>query len=811
MKKCFLLLLLATTFANIQAQISHTVSFTQAPVLGTEVMADGNTYTTINLKDAITDGEIGKPALPFKTVQLLVPSNAKNFSVAVNSYTTTTYNLSYRVAPAQEPIPTSFDTLPAFVAPDSATYNSTMFFPSQIASIDGKGIFRGNHILTITINPMRYYPSQNRVEFYNNISLTLSYTLDGQPTNTNIVVRDKVKCRKMLNAMVANTGDIDAFSTVNNSATVGVAKSASLLPSDCQYVVVTTRRLAPAFDEFVFWKTRKGVKTAVVTIEDIKANYQGDTISHIYDDAGKLRQFLLDAYNNGGGIQYALLAADSVPIRYCGYFKIDTTFGIISIPPTPPTYDTSYTNIVVSDYYFSDFNIAWRGIRSNTCCIFYSKNIKEIIMEPELFVGRIQPQNQWEVRNWTRKLLQYEKNPGNGDYSYLTKGFYQQSDQSQQLNSARNIAGKVLWCPDTTVFEEEGGYGSASDSLRLPQFPKGKDFIDKFNEHFGFCGVFAHGTPIGFACATKGLNADSMVLTDNSKYSVLSLRGCYRTPISIRENGNSFEDMTNQAYPTIFYTTSCHTNSYDMWDEFGVYLPSDRSMGDVYTCVSLGGGPAYLGNTRDGYFKRSDTLFTRFVDNIIKGNNKIGCAEALSKNKSIIPTGVDAVVRLGHNLTGCPEMEIWTAIPNTFNNVQITESGGTITVNTGGVDSCRICIMNPLDGGATLYEVRNYVSSATFTNVVTPYIVTITKHNYIPYLQALPDEYIQNETFNTSQIRIGGNIYAGKNVTTQKPQGDVIIRNGATLKLKAQNNVYLENGFKVENGGILEINTNTNH
>lgn len=74
-------------------------------------------------------------------------------------------------------------------------------------------------------------------------------------------------------------------------------------------------------------------------------------------------------------------------------------------------------------------------------------------------------------------------------------------------------------------------------------------------------------------------------------------------------------------------------------------------------------------------------------------------------------------------------------------------------------------------------------------------------------MQWLPIEIV---VFNTSQIRIGGNIYAGKNVTTQKPQGDVIIRNGATLKLKAQNNVYLEKGFEVENGGVLEVNTNTN-
>ena len=473
---------------------------------------------------------------------------------------------------------------------------------------------------------------------------------------------------------------------------------------------------------------------------------------------------------------------------------------------------------IPTDWYYSDLNSNW-NVDGDTCygnypiTQFDSTDIyfDEVDFFPEIYVGRIQPQNQWEVRNWTRKLLQYEKNPGNGDYSYLTKGFYQQSDQSQQLNSARNIAGKVLWCPDTTLFEEEGGYGSASDSLRLPQFPKGKDFIDKFNEHFGFCGVFAHGTPIGFACATKGLNADSMVLTDNSKYSVLSLRGCYRTPISIRENGNSFEDMTNQACPTIFYTTSCHTNSYDMWDEFGVYLPSDRSMGDVYTCVSLGGGPAYLGNTRSGYFQHSDTLFIRFLHFIKNGFFNIGEAQFLSKEKYVLITGVDPIIRLGHNLTGCPETEIWTAIPSVFNNVQITENGTTITVNTNGVDSCTICIMSPFDGGANYYEVRKNVGSATFNNVAGPYIVTITKHNYIPYLQDLPDEYIQIEIFTGNNIRIGGNIYAGKNVTTQKPQGNVIIRSGALLKLQAQKNVYLEKGFEVEAGGKLEVKTNTNN
>jgi hypothetical protein len=58
-------------------------------------------------------------------------------------------------------------------------------------------------------------------------------------------------------------------------------------------------------------------------MEQIKANYSTDNISGITDDAGALRQYLADSYNNGiPKTMYALLAGDYtvVPIRYgCGW------------------------------------------------------------------------------------------------------------------------------------------------------------------------------------------------------------------------------------------------------------------------------------------------------------------------------------------------------------------------------------------------------------------------------------------------------------------------------------------------------------
>ena len=46
----------------------------------------------------------------------------------------------------------------------------------------------------------------------------------------------------------------------------------------------------------------------------------------------------------------------------------------------------------------------------------------------------------------------------------------------------------------------------------------------------------------------------------------------------------------------------------------------------------------------------------------------------------------------------------------------------------------------------------------------------------------------------------------GKNVTTEIPAGDYVVKSGANLELNSTGNVTLSNGFTVEKGGTLEIN-----
>ena len=64
--------------------------------------------------------------------------------------------------------------------------------------------------------------------------------------------------------------------------------------------------------------------------------------------------------------------------------------------------------------------------------------------------------------------------------------------------------------------------------------------------------------------------------------------------------------------------------------------------------------------------------------------------------------------------------------------------------------------------------------------------------------------FIQNENINDTRTYVGKNIMIGKNVTTTKPEVDVLFNGG---KLTLTSNIFFYQGVKltVENGGILFV------
>lgn len=498
-------------------------------------------------------------------------------------------------------------------------------------------------------------------------------------------------------------------------------------------------------------------------------------VSGINDDAGKLRQFLSDAYQNG--CEYVLLGGDQnvIPIRYAYYNYLWA--GLSEAQKNIPT-----------DLYFSDFDGNWDSNKNG----IYGEIGDNTDFYPEIYVGRILVNKPTQVETWVRKVLLYEQNPGKGNYSYLTKAFFTQADQMQDGNEAGYVLSNATWIPSSNrvIFEEEGGYNTDE----VPPFPTGKNVIDEFNKHYGLCSFMGHGGPTNVAVATRSINSAL-------KYKVTSLDNGYAGAANadISETGNGFDNMTNADYPSVYYSISCETTPFDDYAND----TDTPNMGQTFTSEVKGGGPLYLGNTRVGFVGSSSNFFGEFVK-ALPNNGNVGIAQVISKSQfgNSLAYGY---LKLSHNLIGCPETPIWTATPSVFSNASVTESGNSVSVNSR-VTNSTICVMSALDNGESYYEVRKNTSSSTFSNVPKPYLVTITKPNYIPYLKSPDHVYIQNETISSEKYIEGIRISAGEKVTTTQSEGPVLLQNGADVTLDATETVNLEGGFKVEKGGKLKVN-----
>ena len=776
-------LLFALSISAVNAQISYTATFDQHLLTTDTVSENGDSYLRLRYPDLWTQSAAGTPELPVHYLRFSVPCDATDFTVSVTGETTTATRYTLPVYPTQPPIPSDRNTSEQlFVSPDSTVYSNNRYWPAVPVQVVDEGFLDGdNHIVTVAVWPISYAPTDGEILFRNSVNVRLDYSVKSagseNPSRLRAISRratgrNNVRWgREEAKRIVVNPAQIDGFAptTATRSAS---PRTVTTLP-DFEYTVVTSRELAPAFDRLIGWKRQKGYSAGVVCIEDILACpvFQGgDLVSNIDDDAGKLRAYLKYAYDSGS-LRYALLAGDYtvLPIRYgCGDHNYSST-KIVSNNSKIPT-----------DIYFSDFNGNWN---KDGDAHYGEPTHDKVDFYPEIFVGRLLCTTRQEIANYTEKLIRYERNPGNGDYSYLQKAFYCQSDEMQQDNEAGII--KSAWGTtfhQDTVIEEFPSYETQSVTK-----PTGAEVIREMNNRYGFFSWHGHGAPAGITVRSRGTNEwdyyaivpfDGVLDKDSVHYSMNV------------EVGHGLDNLTNQDYPAIAYSISCDVTPFDIYKQYNVTY----NIGSSFTVAGLYGGPAFLGNTRSGWIGPSVRLEKLFVEQIKSNSYQLGVAEALSK-----ATFSDKWCKLTHSLIGCPEFEMWTDIPSVYDDISVTRSNSSITVAGNGLNGSKVAITSGING---LPEIKTVTGASVTINEVSPNsVVTVYKHNAIPYIATL---YLQNDTLRSSQYLHVNNVHIGKAVDTNRTEGDVVLKSG-TLTLESGGDVWIDEGVIIENGATLII------
>lgn len=714
---------------------------------------DGNTYTKLTYPGCWTEELLGAPSLPIKFVRFVVPTDAENISYELKTKNTACSILGEKVYPTQHPLAFSSQAKP-FVPCNSEIYNSPKPYPLEQARITEvtKSHIQGKYVVLV-VYPATYLPMEDKIDFSQDIALSLSYSI---PTTKKLMPKSS-----------------------------GITLQTTGLPA-YEYCVITSRALKKSFERLVAWKRQKGLKAGVVCVEDIIGNpyitadcidATGYTPVLLTDSAAQIRQYLRLAKDTGI-TKYVLMGGEGsvVPIRY-GSGIADP--GVNNIE-----------NIIPSDLYFGEFSADWNKDKDQ-----YFGEPGEVGYSVEIIVGRLLCSTSQEVKNYTDKLLWYEMNPGNGDFSYLQKALYVQADEGQKDSMGNTIASQMNNIfPNSTVIQEYPSY-----YLPYPTAPTGDSIISVMNRPVAYANFFAHGNPYEIFVRTFDVNVWESPPDSISYYAITSAQGA-RT-ISNIESANSIDKLTNAVHPMIGNSMSCYSAPFDVISlhDFNQdwTFNSYPCLGKSFTTGNGYGGPAWIGNTREGLVNSSIPFQTKINGDI--ESYPIGKAHSYA-----ISNYNDSTYRhytaLSSNLIGCPEFYMWTAQPSLFSVTHDTNEWHITPGNTPSDIS--FGRRNLIENDSISISTENVSQVGAYRSIENGHLYTVYGRNYIPKILGLyltDGDLTGTHYFFTKDVTCGGegatacvtftngSDYTFETKGTFKMTKNVVIERGARLCIKPSN------------------------
>ena len=713
--------------------VTYTATYDGTPVLGTDTLG-GVTYTTVRLPGLSNLGEPGTPSLPVDYISFSVPYNATNIRVTCASSERGVLPLEHPVYPCQ-----AFQGGQVIVTPPSSTCYSGGQYPPQLAWFSDESMVAGeNHIVTVAVMPVACkHSTGDTLRLMESVRVTLTYD-QGTPFITPMVRSGaslRAKGHELAESMVVNPDDVRGNAVPAASRPmfmhIGYPVPDENVTDPDTYIIVTTPELRRSMRRLAALRMQKGMRVKVITANEAindSAASDGDYIfrggEYILvntDDAGKLRQYLRHHFLHRG-TEYALIAGSDVPYMYH------------------------------NDMYYCDFNADW---------ISFSDK------DSEIYSSRLLGSDTKQFDNYTDKLLRYELNPGNGDFSYLNRNIFVEGTGHSSFLGIDATPGS----DDVMINEETVDHVTGNDILDLVSV-----------NHYGLMSTFCEGTRSHIKVFDDG-NGDS--------HYIWAIDTVKASNITDSETGNGLNRMLNRDYPMLYFAPFGATMSHST-------PPGDVAVnyGESFTMGRDYGGPAYIGLNSEQYHMLAFNLACKFWSALGNGVTEMGKVRAQVMSGC---GGYNEPLLTACNMLGDPALDKWTGTPMQYSGVTVTRTDNAVTIS-GITPSSTIIGYHSNDGvtGSCLTSGQ----TTTLTGVSPNSTIMLYKHNSIPYIAPL---VLQNTTLRNSQYVIATDVTAGCAVDSQRTQGDVVVEGGVEYEIEASGQVRLEAGFKVEQGATFAV------
>lgn len=693
MKKILLILVSLISCVTLHAQRSYTLNF---DLLDYNIENKDGVVSIITTKGAPCYLEDrSAPALPYFPYRILRPANTS----------TEDYSISYEKELIYQNV--DIEGNPAILSTNNIPTISINTFKASKSSespvILGKdNSMYGYNYSFFKVSPFIYDYSTRSLYFASQITISLTSIAneakDALPYNQS-------KAEEVKRWMV-NADDTDKFYTTSKSKTNSAKSSTSsdktLYTGKWDYIIITSEALSSSFQPLIDWKIRKGLRARIITTETINNFYANSN----YSLQKKIRSFLF-LIAESQEIKWVLLGGDNsiVPTQFC-QVKANTIDGL-EVTTTPC--DMFYSNLSYPGY---DWDSNGNGV--------YGEFSDNISLQQDVYVTRAPVSNVTETERFVNKVIAYETNPAS-DF---------------KLSKMLFVGARV-----------HHNVGSMSDS----HYKSEQAFSNYVNPYWSYIHAYLYDTGSNISGYSELTAGNFKFLIDNGYHFIHNESHAESYFFDFRKVWFYETDSAkrqNNTTPSVFVTSSCCSNAFDS-------LCISKALMNA-----TGGAITYFGSSRNGFFYPNNNNIgksllydSHFFQNLFTGMPAdtpyhFGAVAAETKRQFVDEANSNETngwryLTMAINPLGDPEMPIYTIIPSTFNNVSIAVSqNNQVTISTGGISGCTIALVST-DGGVSYFDVAKDVSSYTFTDVTVECNVTITKHNYKPFLLTIPKFSIQ--------------------------------------------------------------------
>jgi len=599
-----------------------------------------NGLAAISIPNGFTSAEIGEPDLPWLNVFLDGETFHSSDYLELHILQADTLELAVLPKPAQSPIKTDEGgPVGASITADEIQY-SEVVYPTITHRLSRPANWHGRILQWLSWTPFRYYPETNQLIIIREAEFRkVMFSHGGQ-----------ADLHSGLPNVLEHFDDIREFAGSDSplrslSRTTGIEEAQTIvfgLPTDVQYVIITSDELAPSLRPLAEWRQKQGYRVGIALVSQIEAVYPGE------DLPAKIRAYLTEAYD--GGLEFCALGGDEtiVPIRYAYHAYADEMPDI--------------GQLQICDLYYGDLTGNW-DVDGDGIYGEYLQDSADVF--PEIYVGRLLAGNPAQAEIVVGKILTYETNPGNGDPSYLNRSLFTCADHMRDWDGALGqhaiIAERFpTYYTMDLVNHSENPNGSQPD----PEMPEGEEFVTDLSAGWGWATLINHGRADGFILRAANLN-------EWPKSYVWSTGN----------NGDGHGHLNllgDNPTPGIVVSVSCAMGGFDMdgplFDWFW-----GPTICEKFLQMPEGGAAALIAYSRWGWVASSYKIVDKFYEYTFDPAlaPQIGVAFALAKAN--YPYYRDQ--NFGLNLYGDPAMKPWTDLPQHIN----ADFPDQVPVNSGPV------------------------------------------------------------------------------------------------------------------------------